>query len=329
MKKKRNYSGLWLVPVMLAAIMAGCTSGPTVPATPTATIAVNTATVTATITPPAATNTITLTSTETAVDTATETATATATATNTSGPVIIVPIGSASTYGVLGGSAGMTNAGIFTRIVNGDIGTTGASSMVTGFHDSNMDVYTETTLNIGDVSGTVYCDAPAPGTLAKAALAQAAINDASTAYSYLVALPAGTDPNGANPGQLGGLTLYPGTYTSAGGTFQITGSDLILDGQGDANAVFVFQMAASLTVGDTAPRSVSLIGSAQAKNVYWQVGSNAVINAASGGTMAGTIICNAGAAFSTAGLTTLTVLDGRVLSLGASVTLVNTIINVQ
>jgi hypothetical protein len=44
--------------------------------------------------------------------------------------------------------------------------------------------------------------------------------------------------------------------------------------------------------------------------------------------MVGTIISQAGAAFSTAGNTTIVTLDGRVLSLGASVTLVDTVINV-
>lgn len=361
MKKFRRFS-LLLIPAMIAVFAAGCNNRTTSPTAPTATstgtstvtvntatvtrtstavitntatatttgttVIVNTATATSTMTQPVPTDTVTNTPTQTPTATITVTATATITATNTTGPAILVPIGSASTYGVLGGSAGATNAGIYT-FVDGDIGTTGASSMVTGFHDSNMDVYTETTLNIGEVTGTVYCAAPSPGTLAKAELAQAAIDDAAAAYLYLSTLPAGSDPNGANPGELGGLTLYPGTYTSAGGTFQITGSDLTLDGQGDLNAVFVFQMASSLTVGDTAPRSVILINNAQAANVYWQVGSNAVINAASGGIMAGTIICNAGAAFSTAGLTTLTTLDGRALSLGASVTLVNTVINAQ
>ena len=207
------------------------------------------------------------------------------------------------------------------------MGTTGASTLVTGFHDSNADVYTETTLNIGDVKGIVNCDAPAPGTTGKLALAQQALSDATTAYGVLSGLSAGSDPGA---GELGNLTLAPGTYTSAGGTFSITQGDLTLDAQGNSNAVFVFQMATTLTVGQAAvPRSVTLINQANAANVYWQVGSSAVINAAGGGDMEGTIICNAGAAFSTAGNVALTVLNGRVLSLGASVTLVNTVITVK
>jgi len=44
--------------------------------------------------------------------------------------------------------------------------------------------------------------------------------------------------------------------------------------------------------------------------------------------MVGTIISQAGAAFSTVGNTNPVTLEGRALSLGASVTLVNTVINI-
>jgi hypothetical protein len=57
-------------------------------------------------------------------------------------------------------------------------------------------------------------------------------------------------------------------------------------------------------------------------------GSAATINAAGGGTMVGTIITQAGAVFSTVGNTAMVTLNGRALSLGASVTLVDTTINV-
>jgi hypothetical protein len=125
--------------------------------------------------------------------------------------------------------------------------------------------------------------------------------------------------------------LTPGTYTAAAGSFMIQGGDLTLDAQGDANAVWVFQMATTLTVGGPGaafPESVLLVNGAQAKNVYWQVGSAATINAAGGGTMVGTIISQAGATFSTAGNTSIVTLNGRVLSLGASVTMVDTVVNV-
>ena len=143
----------------------------------------------------------------------------------------------------------------------------------------------------------------------------------------MVALPGGPF---AGAGNLAGLTLAPGVYTSAT-SYMIQGGDLTLDGGGDANAVWVFQMGTTLTVGGPGaafPRNVILIGGAQPKNVFWQVGSAATINAGGGGTFVGTIISQAGAAISTAGAATLVTIEGRVISLGASVTMVNTVINV-
>ena len=236
----------------------------------------------------------------------------------------IVNLGGMAPFGGFGGGAGMTNQGIFT-VVEGDIGTTGASTLMTGFHDANGDIFTETPLNVGEVTGIIYTAPPAPGTGEKFAIASQAAIDAQIAFDKLspAALPGGID---AGAGELGGLTLGPGIYKAAGGTFQITGNDLTLDAQGDENAIWVFQMASSLTVGDTAPRSIILINGAQARNVFWYVGSAATINGAGGGTMIGTIMAYSGVTFSTAGQVVLTRLIGRAIGLNASVTLVNTII---
>jgi hypothetical protein len=80
--------------------------------------------------------------------------------------------------------------------------------------------------------------------------------------------------------------------------------------------------------GAAFPSSIILANGAQAKNVFWQVGSAATVNAGGGGTMAGTVISQSGAAISTAGNATVVTINGRLLSLGASVTMVNTVINV-
>ena len=251
-------------------------------------------------------------------------------------PVVMPPIAlnSAARFGTFGGTAGMTNMGTLT-LINGDIGTTATgTSMVTGFHDTAGDSYTETGDNIGTVNGKIYsCTNSVTGptstgtNAAACAAATQARLDAQTAYQALVAMPAGANP-GAN---LAGLTLLPGTYTAPAGSFMLEGGNLTLDAQGNANAVWVFQMATTLTVGGPGaafPQSIILAGGAQAKNVFWQVGSFATINAAGGGTMVGTVISQTGASFSTAGNAALVTLNGRALSLGASVTLVNTVINV-
>ena len=248
-----------------------------------------------------------------------------------------VNLGTASLFGGFGGGAGMTNQGIET-VINGDIGTTGASTLITGFHDAGPGcTYTETPLNIGFVNGSIDTAPPPPtvacpteGTAVTMAIATQAATDVLTAFN--ATSPALMPPTvAAQASELGGLTLPPGIYQSASGTFAITNGDLTLDAQGNPNAVWVFQAASSLTVGIAGPagaRNVILINGAQAKNVYWHVGSAATINAAGGGTMAGTILAQAGVSFSTAGNVALTTLDGRALVITGPVTMVNTIINV-
>jgi hypothetical protein len=249
-------------------------------------------------------------------------------------PVVIPPVipPTLIVFGVFGGSAGITNQGVNTVINNGGIGTTAASTLITGFNDMiTGDVYTETPLNIGRVNGRIHTAPPAPGSAASAVIAAQGLADANALYlsTAPAAKPGGIDPGA---GELGGLTLAPGIYKSASGTFNISNGNLTLDAQGDPNAVWVFQTAAGLTVGIAGPsgaKSVIMINGGQPKNVFWHVGSAATINGAGGGVMVGTIIAYAGVTFSTAGNATQTVLNGRALSLNASVTLVNTTINVQ
>ncbi|MEL1248748.1 Ig-like domain-containing protein [Flavobacterium helocola] len=237
-------------------------------------------------------------------------------------------LGSASPFGAFGGNAGITNQGINT-VINGSIATTAASTLITGFHDATA-IYTETPLNVGNVTGAIFTAPPMPGTATSFAIATQALADANAAYLSIspASMPGGIDPGA---GELGGLTLAPGIYKSDSGTFNISNGNLTLDAQGDPNAVWIFQTAAGLTVGIAGPtgaKSVVLINGALPKNVFWYVGSTAIINGAGGGTMVGTIIANSGVTFSTAGNAVQTVLNGRALSLVSSVTMVNTTINV-
>lgn len=105
------------------------------------------------------------------------------------------------------------------------------------------------------------------------AVANTAQADLTTAYNTLAGLPC--PPANAIVADLGGTTKAAGVYCSAIG-IGVTGP-LTLDGGGDPNAVFVFQAGSSLiTAGD-----IVLINGAQAKNVYWQVGSSATLGTAS------------------------------------------------
>jgi len=237
-------------------------------------------------------------------------------------------LGAIARFGAFGGNAGITNQGINT-VINGSIGTTAAPTLITGFHSATA-IYTQTPLNIGHVTDGVFTAPPIPGTAASFAIATQGLVDANAAYLSIspAAMPGGID---AGAGELGGLTLTPGIYKSASGTFAISNGDLTLDAQGDPNATWIFQTAAGLTVGIAGPngaKSVLLINGGLPKNVFWYVGSAATINAAGGGTMIGTIIAYSGVVFSTAGNDVQTVLNGRAISLVASVTLVNTTITI-
>ena len=141
--------------------------------------------------------------------------------------------------------------------------------------------------------------------LGNAIAAQAQI-DLTTAYNTLAGLPC--PPANAIVANLGGTTKAAGVYCSATGV-GVTGT-LTLDGGGNPNAVFVFQVGTALTTaGD-----VVLINGAQAKNVYWQVGSSATIGTAS--QFQGNILA----------LTSITLVDnatlrGRALARNGAVTL--------
>jgi hypothetical protein len=257
--------------------------------------------------------------------------------------VVIPPIVLGPTivpFGGLGGGAGMTNQGIYT-VVNGSIATTGASSKITGFHDDTVMVagipqcvYTETGSDVGLVTGTIDTATPPPtvgcpneGTAVTFAVATQAALEARTAYTTLSTLPPGIT---LATNELGNLTLAPGTYTSSS-FYDVTAGPLTLDAKGDPNAIWIFQIASYLQVGTpTSSESIVLINGAKASNVYWAVGGlpGAIINYGGGGTMVGTIISQPGITISSPGVAAITTINGRVLALDASVTMVNTVINV-
>lgn len=112
-------------------------------------------------------------------------------------------------------------------------------------------------------------------------------------------------------GNIGGLTLTPGLYKSTS-SLAISSGDVTFDALGDANAVFIIQIASTLTT--TSGRKVILAGGAQAKNIYWQVASSASFGTTS--VMKGTIMALESITFDT-GAT----LEGRALARTGSVTM--------
>lgn len=76
-----------------------------------------------------------------------------------------------------------------------------------------------------------------------------------------------TDAAPITGADLGNTTLLPGTYSAQ--TLEISRGDLVLDAQGNANAVWVFQIAADFHVASG--RRVILSGGVQARNIHWRV----------------------------------------------------------
>lgn len=191
-----------------------------------------------------------------------------------------VGLGTAGGFSVLGGSA-VTNTGPTT--MPGDLGVTPGTA-VSGFPP-------------GTVGGTIRSND---------AVAKQAASDTVLAYDDA----AGRPSTATVSGDLGGRTLQAGVYTSAT-SLGLTG-DLVLDGAGDPNAVFVFRTGSTLTTASAS--RVRLIGGAQACNVFWKVGSSATIGTAS--TFVGDVV-----ALTSVTLTTTARIDGRALARNGAVTL--------
>jgi hypothetical protein len=196
-----------------------------------------------------------------------------------------VGLGSAATFAVLAGKPGVTNSG--STVIGGNLGVH-PGSRVTGFPP-------------GLVNGETH-----PGDAA----AQGAKVDLVAAYD---------DAAGRTPavvvadGVLGGLTLVAGVYNAGGVTLGLAGS-LTLDGQGDPNAVWIFQATSDLVTA--ASSSVALINGGQACNVFWQVTGSATLGADS--QFAGNIL-----ALTSITLRSRVALSGRALARNGGVSLMN------
>jgi hypothetical protein len=195
------------------------------------------------------------------------------------GPAAI-DLQSAAPFTVLATSTTTTTGG---GIINGDVGLSPVGSQG---------------IPPGQINGTIYNGGPI------AAQAQLDLNSAIIAAS-----PAQL-PGGINAGaELGGLTLPAGVYASPSGAYAITSVDLTL--HGGPNDVWVFQMASSLTVG--VGRQVLLTGGAQARNVFWQVGSSATLGTSCA--FVGTVM-----AYASITMNASSTLNGRALAQNGAVT---------
>ena len=164
-------------------------------------------------------------------------------------------------FGIIAG-VGVSNDAGFSEIHNMDVGISpGVRSSITGFPPAIV------------VNGAIYAsdDVSPPGTAAMLTQAKQDLTDA-----YLFAEGAVSPAPSTVSGDLGGTTLAPGIYKTTS-SLLIQSGDLTLDAQGDANAVWIFQIASAFTTVGGAGGNVILSGGAQAKNVFWQTGSSATI----------------------------------------------------
>lgn len=201
--------------------------------------------------------------------------------TSLGGGPAVPSLGSAQTYGILAGTAVSCAGPVGT--ISADVGVSPGSA-ITGFPTCT-------------ISGTQ--------SIANATAATAQ-GDLTVAFNALAGLACGTTISA----DLGGTTLAPGVYCSAS-SVGLTGA-VTLDGQGHSDATFVIQAGSALTVAG----SVVLIGGAQAKNVYWQVGSSATLG--TGSVMKGNILALTSISFASNAT-----LQGRALARNGAVSFVS------
>jgi hypothetical protein len=112
--------------------------------------------------------------------------------------------------------------------------------------------------------------------------------------------------------------LAPGTYTVSAGTSNLTGA-LTLNGGGNANAYWVFQMPSTLITSSSS--FINVINSGSGAGVYWDVGSSATLGANS--TFQGNILASASITMGSG----VTIGCGRALAHTGAVTMIGDTVN--
>jgi hypothetical protein len=173
--------------------------------------------------------------------------------------------------GTAGDFAALTKSGISTTGVTnitGDIGVSPtAATAITGFNlimDTNGQS-SHTPIVNGKVYATDYA-APTPAKMTTA------VSDMETAFTKGNGLTTPAPIVGIHAGDISGRTLTPGLYKWATGVL-ITNEGVTLSG--GPNDTWVFQISQDLTINNSA--KITLLGGAQAKNIFWVVSGKATL----------------------------------------------------
>jgi hypothetical protein len=218
------------------------------------------------------------------------------------------PLGAATPFAVLAGPQVVNSGG---SVVRGDLGVSPGTAVI-GFPGGKV------------VDGTIQTTGDTPNQAQK---------DATKAYADLVSQQCNVKLIGQD---LGGQTLTPGVYCFPSTAATLTG-ELVLDAQGDPNAVFVFQVGTTLTTA--AQSRVRVLNNGQDANdgdqsadsrtrrrdslchVYWQVGNSVAIGRDSN--FIGTIIAR-----DRIGVGSNATIDGRALAQSGNVTMDTSVVQI-
>jgi hypothetical protein len=177
----------------------------------------------------------------------------------TTANLAVVNLGAAGNYVILGKTA-ISNISI--SAVTGDLGLSpAATSYITGFSLTDATGYAISAQVTGKIFAADMAD-PTPINLTTA------VENMITAYNDAAGRPS-PDFLELGTGNIGGKTLTPGLYKW---TNTVTlPNDVTISG--GANDVWIFQIAGDLSMSSAV--NVTLVGGAQAKNIFWQVAGQA------------------------------------------------------